>query len=393
MLSESSSGDHLPVGVRLREQMPVTGRFAYFDHAAVAPLPERTRQAMAAWLVEATEQGDTCWPGWAKQLERLRDAAARLLHAKPEEIALIPNTTTGIAAVAEGFPWQPGDNVVVPDNEFPSNLLPWLHLQRRGVEVRLVPAGDDGRLDVQKIAQSIDRRTRLVSVSWVGYATGFRIDLARLCELVHSRGSLLLVDAIQGLGVFPIDVQQVPIDFLAADGHKWLLGPEGAGLLFVRQQHLDLLVPHQVGWGSLPPAEAFSAKELRLRPTAARFEVGSSNMIGLIGLLASLELLLELGANAPGAPVADAVCDQARLLVEQLRRIGATPFWPAERAAQSGIVPFLPPSGSPERVRRHLVEQGVVLSVRGGYLRAAVHAYNDASDRQRLIDAVLSYSP
>jgi cysteine desulfurase / selenocysteine lyase len=373
--------------------MPVTARLAYFDHAAVSPLPEPTRQAMAAWLVEATEQGDVCWPGWSKQLERLRGAAARLLTASPEEIALIPNTTTGIAAVAEGLPWQAGDNVVLPDNEFPSNLLPWLHLERRGVEVRLVPATGDGRLEIDKLAQAIDRRTRLVSVSWVGYATGFRLDLAQLCERVHARGSLLLVDAIQGLGVFPIDLQQVPIDFLAADGHKWLLGPEGAGVLFVRQQHLDLLVPHQVGWGSLPPAEAFSAKALRLRPNAARFEVGSANMGGLIGLLASMELLLALGANAPSAPLADAVCEQARMLVEQLQRIGARTYWPADRAAQSGIVPFLPPAGSPDRVRRHLLEQGVVLSLRGGYLRAAVHAYNDASDRQRLIDAVLSYSP
>lgn len=372
--------------------MPVTERYAYFDHAAVSPLPGRTRHAMSAWLAEACEQGDICWPGWAKQLERLRAAAARLLWVKPEEIALIPNTTTGIAVVSEGLDWHSGDNVVVPDNEFPSNLLPWLHLQRRGVEVRLVPAEGDGRIDVEKVAGAIDRRTRLVSVSWVGYATGFRIDVAQLCDVVHAQGSLLMVDAIQGLGVFPINLEQVPIDFLAADGHKWLLGPEGAGVLFVREQHLDRLVPHQVGWGSLPPAEAFSAKDLRLRATAARFEVGSANMVGLIGLLASLELLLELGANAPAGPLADAVCEQASLLVEQLRGIGASPCWPAERSAQSGIVPFLPPTGSPDRVRRHLLQQGVVLSVRGGYLRAAVHAYNDAADRQRLIDAVLSFS-
>ena len=188
---------------------------------------------------EAVEIGN---PVWGELGERRRvDAgdAAQMIGAKPEEIALVNNTTGGISLVAEGLDWRDGDNVVTFADEFPSNVYPWMNLASRGVETRRVPADVSGRPDLEKLAAACDARTRIVTVSWVGFATGYRHDVRRIADIAHQKGALMFLDGIQGLGVFPIDVDDFGIDFLAADGHKWLLGPEGAGIAYIRRKHLD----------------------------------------------------------------------------------------------------------------------------------------------------------
>ena len=270
-----------------RRLMPIAERWAYFDHAAVAPLPAPARDALVRWATQSAEQGDTVWPEWNQRVEQTRKLAARLIGAGADEIALVRSTTEGISLVAEGFRWQPGDNVVTLDNEFPSNLYPWMNLAERGVETRRVPT-DSGRVDLDRLSAACDARTRIVSISWVGYASGWRSDLDALAEMAHRRGALLLVDAIQGLGAFPLDVSRTPLDFLAADGHKWLLGPEGAGLFYLRREHLDRLRPLGVGWHSVVQAADYNRIALELKPTAARYEGGSQNMAGFIALAESL---------------------------------------------------------------------------------------------------------
>src|SRR5262245_21773079 len=247
--------------------MPIASRVAYFDHACVAPLPGSARKAIQIWLDQATDEGDVVWAHWARRMEELRQTAARLISAEPREIALVPNTTAGVSFVAEGFPWQPGDNVVTLANEFPSNQYPWMNQSSKGVEVRRV-AVDGGVVDLDRLADACDDRTRIVSLSWVGFATGWRIDVREVAELCHRRGSLFFLDAIQGLGVFPLDVRECGVDFLAADGHKWLLGPEGAGLFFVKQEHLSRLRPLMVGWNSVVQGNDYGNIELRLREDA-----------------------------------------------------------------------------------------------------------------------------
>jgi selenocysteine lyase/cysteine desulfurase len=209
---------------RLRAEMPVAERWAYFDHAAVAPISKPAAEAVRAWCDQALADGDTRWPEWSRRCEATRDAAARLVGAERDEIALVPNTTAGIGLVAEGLDWRSGDNVVTLADEFPSNAYPWLNLASRGVETRRVPT-DNGRLDLEALAAACDARTRIVSVSWIGFATGCRQDVERIVEIAHARGALMMLDAIQGLGAFPFDVRQTPVDFLAADGHKWM--PKG----------------------------------------------------------------------------------------------------------------------------------------------------------------------
>ncbi len=366
-----------------RRQMPVVQRWAYLDHAAVAPLAAPTQAAVVDWAREAALNGGTSWPGWERQAEELRLALAELVAGSPEEIALVRNTTEGITLVAEGFPWRPGDNVVTLADEFPTNQYPWMNLAERGVQTRRVPT-TDGKADLDRIAGACDRRTRILTVSWVSYSSGWRNDLDQLAEIAHGNGALLLVDAIQALGAIPLDLRRSAIDFVAADGHKWLLGPEGAGVLYVRREHLDRLRPLGVGWNSVQHAHEFDRIDLNLKRSAARYEGGSRNMAGSIGLLASLRLLGRFGAEA----ICRRVFEVTGLACERLVRLGATIYSDRRPEHKSGIVVFTVPGRRAQAVRERCLAQGVVLSCRGPGLRISPHAYNDASDIDRLIDAV-----
>jgi selenocysteine lyase/cysteine desulfurase len=372
---------------QFRQQMPIARRLAYLDHAATSPLSGSASDALQAWSRQAAEWGDTVWPEWEKRANQVRQTAAGLIGAAAEEVALVPNTTAGINLVAEGFPWRQGDNVVTLANEFPSNQYPWLNLADRGVEARRVPV-EDGRVDLERIADACDARTRIISVSWIGYATGWRMDLDALVALAHARGALVFLDAIQGLGVFPIHVQRLGLDFLAADGHKWLLGPEGAGIFYVRREHLTRLRPLSVGWNSVVGAHDFGRIDLDLRPDAARYEGGSRNMAGLAALGASLDLLAGLGLGPDHSALADRVLELTDDAAAGLEAIGAVVKSCREPARRSGILVFELPGRDPVEVRRRCLQAGVVLSVRGGNLRISPHAYNDDDDLGRLLDVL-----
>ncbi len=372
--------------LEFRRQMPVAERWAYFDHAAVAPLPRVTQQAIATWAAQAAADGDVPWLEWHKQVERCRQLAAEMLHTATEQVALVRSTTEGIGLVAEGYPWQVGDNVVTLENEFPSNQYPWLNLASRGVETRRLQVEDGGRVDLQKLVAACDHRTRIVSVSWVGYASGWRLDLDELAARVHQCGALLFVDAIQGLGVLPLDVSQTPIDFLAADGHKWMLGPEGAGVFYLRPEHLDLLRPLGVGWHSVAHATDYNRIELNLKQTAARYEGGSQNMVGFVGLGASLKLLLDYGQKS----LADRIVWLTDRLCERLQSLGATLYTQRVPGHCSGIVTCEFSGKDPAQLKQHLLQAGVVCSARADRLRFAMHAYNQEEDIDRAIDALSS---
>jgi cysteine desulfurase/selenocysteine lyase len=367
--------------------MPIAQRLAYFDHAAVAPLPSPARESIKKWLDEATEQGDTVWSRWSARMEEVRATAATLINANPAEIALIPNTTAGIGLVAEGFPWQAGDNVVTLANEFPSNQYPWMNLASRGVETRRVPV-DSGIVDLNQIEAACDARTRIVAISWVGYASGWRIDIPAIAELCRRRGCYFFLDAIQGLGVFPLDVRTSGVDFLAADGHKGMLGPEGAGILFVKQEHLPMLRPLNVGWNSVVQGNDYTKVELNLRPTAARYEGGSQNMVGFIGLGASLDLLTSLGVGPTSSPVADHILALTDYACQRLAKRGATFLAPREGNHRSGIVTFMLPGRDANDIRRQLEAAGIIVRCRAGGVRLSPHGYNTIEEVDRMIAAL-----
>ena len=366
-----------------RRQMPVAQRWAYLDHAAVGPLPLPSAAAVVHWAREAAENGGMSWPDWERRAGELRLAFAELIGASSEEVALVRNTTEGISLVAEGFRWQPGDNVVTLADEFPTNQYPWMNLAERGVQTRRVPT-IEGKADPDRIAAACDRRTRILTISWVSYSSGWRNNLNLLAEIAHRSGALLMVDAVQGLGVIPLDVRRSAIDFLAADGHKWMLGPEGAGVLYVRREHLDRLRPLGVGWNSVVHSHEFDRIDLTLKPSAARYEGGSRNMVGSLALLASLRLLARFGTAA----ICRRIFEITDLACERLVQWGAEVCSDRRPEHKSGIVVFKLPGREPQSVRKDCLAREVVLSCRGGGVRISPHAYNDASDIDRLIAAL-----
>ena len=372
---------------KFRAEMPITRRWAYFDHAAVSPLSGPAQQTLESWSREAATEGVVPWTSWTQRVEQVRQLAAGLINAESREIALVPNTSSGIGLVAESYPWKSGDNVVTVDNEFPSNLYPWMNLESIGVETRRVkPNGV--RIDTERLADACDERTKIVSVSWVGYATGYRVDVKQIAEIAHRHGALLFLDAIQGLGVFPIDVRDVGVDFLAADGHKWLLGPEGAGFFFIRSELLDLLRPIRVGWNSVVQRFNYQEIKLNLRPEAARYEAGSANLAGFLALGASLEMLISFGLSATISPIAEQIISIGETVSQHLEQLGAQIVSDRREIVRSGIIAFTLPNRDPAKLKRVCLEHNVVVSCRGGYLRVSPHAYNNEEDIQRLVDAL-----
>ena len=363
----------------LRRECPVTTRWAYFDHAAVAPLTQRARRTLIDWADDLAENGEVHDAARVRRIEEVRRLAGRLLNADPLDIAFVKNTSEGIGIVAEGLPWQTGDNVVTAEDEYPANLYPWMNLASRGVELRRVPSRG-GRILLDDLRAAIDDRTRLVSLSFVEYASGFRNDLVAVGQLCRDKGVLFFVDAIQGLGVLPLDVGRTPIDFLAADGHKWLLGPEGAGLFWIRREVVERLHPVGVGWNSVIESRDFSRVEFRLKPHAGRWESGSLNVGGILALGASLELLLGAGIDA----IAERVLHLTDYLCERAAQTGLEVFSSRRPGEASGIVSLVVPGDLRALVRR-CRDAGIVVNQRAGRLRVSPHAYNTTEELDRLL--------
>ncbi|MGZ8833346.1 MAG: aminotransferase class V-fold PLP-dependent enzyme [Thermoanaerobaculia bacterium] len=370
---------------RVRELFPVTRNVVYMNHAAVGPLSVRAYEAMERHARDQRDFGALHWREWYHEYELLREAAGRLINAGPDEIAILKNTSEGLSFVAEGFRWQRGENVITTDLEFPSNFSPWKNLQRRGVELRIVESRD-GAYTAADVAKLIDANTRIVTVSSVAFHNGFAADLDAIGELCAQRGVLFCVDAIQSLGAMPIDVRRSKIAFLAADGHKWLCGPEGAATFYVAAAHRDKLDVLENGWTNIERRGRFINASTELLPDSRRFEAGSLNTNGIYGLRAAMELLEEIGPVEVSAEVKRI----AGLLADRLEGIGYRLGTP--RPIASGIVAAIPrPSAEPNkllRLHRKLEENGVVCSPREGMLRFAPHFYNDEEDVERVISVL-----
>ncbi|HXU31716.1 MAG TPA: aminotransferase class V-fold PLP-dependent enzyme [Thermoanaerobaculia bacterium] len=373
--------------LRFRAEMPIVGRYLYLNHAAIGPLPRRSAERMAALARVVSETGDRRWPERNAEVERVRALAARLIGATdPHEVAFVENTSVGLSAVAEGIDWRPGDNMVGAEGEFPSNAYPWMNVAARAgneVEYRLAPERD-GRIEPEDLLARIDGRTRLLALSWVQYATGFRSDLARLGAACRERGALFVVDAIQGLGALAVDVEALGIDVLAAATHKWLLGPEGIGLLYVSDRVIDRLRPTRAGWRSTRTPYDWSRLDLTFAEGAKRFECGTLNVYGLAGLGGSLEILLEAGPEAIERRVL-ALAERTAAGFEAAGLTLAAPRDGAFRGETSGIVAGAHPTRTPEELAEALAGRGVVVSARAGRLRAAPHFYNSEAEIDRFV--------
>jgi selenocysteine lyase/cysteine desulfurase len=367
-----------------RAQFPVTSSWAFLDHAAVAPLSAPAVAALHEYAASLEAHGVTAVGKWTARLAHIRRLAAQLINSPdPDDVYFVPNTTHGIGVVAEGFPWQPGDNVVLAAEEYPANQYPWMNLAHRGVEVRTVPSRGN-RILLDDLRAALDARTRVLTVSAVEFASGFRHDLDSLAELCRKQGVFFFVDAIQGLGVFPIDVQKTPIDALSADGHKWLLGPEGAGIGYVRREWVDRLHPIGVGAFSVVNPLAFSTIDFRLKPHAGRFEGGAMNIPGLTALGASIELLLSAGIDN----IQERVVELTDYLCEKAESLGWRVFSSRTESEKSSIVSLIHPALPSVEVVKRGKAAGVAVNARAERVRISPHAYNTEAEIDRFLSVV-----
>ena len=353
-----------------RLEFPVTGKYIYLDHAGVAPISLRVKTAIKKFLAESAEGGSFHYPVWAERIVEIRRACAQLINAGPDEIAFVKSTSHGLSIVAQGLDWKPGDNVLIYEKEFPSNIYPWLNLRSKGVEVRTIPSRD-GRILFEDITRLISSRTRLLAISSVQFSNGFRIDLEKVGSLCRDKQVLLCVDAIQSLGMVPMDVKAFHIDFLSADAHKWLLGPEGIGIFYCSNGLAGRLSPPLIGWKSVRNELAFDRPEFLLKTNCLRFEEGSMNLLGIFGLGAALDLLFEVGIEQ----IEQRVLDLGDLILQEAEKRGYRALTPVARHERGGNITV---SGDfdPARVRDALREKRIMVNARGGGIRVSPHFYN-----------------
>lgn len=371
-----------------RDQFPVTERWTYLNHAGVTPLPTAAVEALEGYADRVAAGGSRAGSGHAERAEQVRAAAARLMGVPVHDVAFVKNTTEGLGFVANGLAWAPGDRVVVPELEFPSTIYPWLALRALGVVVDTVPTRGPGRrLPVEAFATAIAAGPppKVVATSWVQYGRGWCTDLAALARVCHDAGALLCADVIQGLGVVPAELEAWGVDFAMADAHKWLLGPEGIGLLYVRDRCLDLLRPLEPGWNSVVHREQWDNLDLVWDRGARRLEGGSHNMAGIHALGASLDLLAGAGVESVWTHV-DALCERACAGLDDVA--GATVLSDRSAGGRSGIVSFTLDGHDPVVANELLLTEGIVCSPRGGGVRVSPHGYNTEEDIDRLVAAV-----
>ncbi len=364
-------------------EFPILRDRIFFNHSAVSPLPARTANALRRWLDEAQTEVGEAWPVWAASISRARSLAANLLHCSADEIAFVHNTTHGLLCVANSLTWRPGDNVIIAEHEFPADVHPWRNLRSRGVAVRVI-LEREGRFQIEDFLERIDGRTRLIAVSQVQYSTGFRMPVESLGEICAKRDILFCVDAIQGLGAMPTDVGKFGCHFLAADGHKWLLGAEGLGILYVKKSMFEKLNDSMTGWlGRVHPAD-YDDVEQPLAPAAKRFEEGTHALALILALEQSLGLLLEAGENQVWQKI-EALTDQ---LAVGLRSLGFDLVSSRREGESSGIVAFTGVGVNPVAWAAELRKRKIYLAARRGWLRASPHFYNTPEQVASLLSAL-----
>ena len=372
--------------LRLRE-FPVARETAYLAHAAVCPLPACARDAVSDYAAACTG-GDQEDFVPANLLRDTRQLAANLLGAELREIALVGPTSLGLSFIAQGIDWQPGDNIIVHGDDYPSNVYPWMALAKKGVELKRLEPSAPGRIEPEDVFELIDSRTRMAALASCHYVSGYRIDIGAIGRELRSRGILFCVDGIQTVGAFPTPVEHV--DFLAADAHKWMLGPCSAGILYVKHEMQDRLKPVVQGWHNLSCPDFIAQETLDYKPDARRYEAGTANLLGIVGHHASLQLLDALGLAKIAA---DLLAKRRRLVPELLAKGCDVLHADVPEANASGIVAFSKPGEDMAALQARLGQAGVTVSLRvmrdgSKLIRLSPHFYNTPAELYRLLEAL-----
>ncbi|MDR3698131.1 MAG: aminotransferase class V-fold PLP-dependent enzyme [Candidatus Sulfopaludibacter sp.] len=362
---------------RFAHQFPVRANRIYLNHAAVSPLCKPAADAMKHLADDCLHFGSLHYDEWLAAYEGLRVAAARLIGANRNEIASVKNTSEGIATVAIGLNWKPGDRMVAFREEFPANYYPWKRLEEKGVAVTWLSVGDS----LERIEEAT-RGARLLSISFVQFLSGYRAPIREIGEICHRNQCIYMVDAIQGMGAFPIDVRACHIDTLAADGHKWMMGPEGCGILYISEALQDQVDPVEFGWTNVAGYNDYASRDMALRPDAGRYECGTLNTIGIYGLKAAIEFLLEVEVGVI-APVVQNLGDR---IAEGVQAKGYELFIPRTAETGAGIVSFRKAGVDAMELVVRLKKAGISVAPRAGWVRTSPHFYISPADIERFLE-------
>jgi cysteine desulfurase / selenocysteine lyase len=370
---------------QIRSLFPALEHYAYLNSAAVSPMPTTAIEAINKQLVDVSTHGSLHYLDWIATKNRSRDLIAEMLHVRSDQIAFLRNTSDGFASIANGIDWAEGDNIVSFANEFPSNFYPWRRIRDEySVELRLAPERE-GRIDLDVLIEMIDSNTKVVALSSVQFASGFRSDLERIGRAARAVDALFCVDIIQGFGQLPYDLAAEFVDAACGASHKWLCAPEGCGIIYLSDRARERINPTFVGWISVENAWDFVDREQPFRPNALAWESGTGTSSLFYGLEQSLKLLHETGAETIEnhlAGLTDELCDGLGGKSYEVLSSRA----PGERSA---IVCIRSTAGiSPNDIGSRLEEANVIVSVRGAGVRIAPHFYNNSEDIDRLLDAL-----
>ncbi len=366
-----------------RSEFAVTREYVYLNHAATGVLPQQTRDALVEFVDAQANEGVVGIARYEAQMHAYRDHIARFIGAREAEIAVLRNTTDGANLVAQGIEWRPGDRVILSNNEFPANAIPWLALRRYGVEIDFVDTSRE-RMTPDVLRTMMTGRTRVVTVSWVSFDDGYRHDLAGLAQVAHERGALFCVDAIQGLGAFGLDVRSLDIDVLFGGGQKWLLALQGVSFVRIASELLDRLSVGAPGWRSVANIWDFLRYDQAFAPNATRFEGGTPNFLGALSLDRSIGVIERAGTDA----ISTHVLDLTDHLAEGLLACGANLRSLRGPGVSSGIVTFTLPGVDSIALGRALQSEGVVTTWRASGIRVAPHGYNTHDEIDTLLRLV-----
>ena len=363
---------------------PIVRNKIFIAHAAVTVLPQAVAEAISSYVRKSAEE----FPDFTESLRIIREtreSAARVLHASPEEIALLGPTSLGLSLFANGISWEAGDEVVCYLDDYPANVYPWLNLRQRGVTVRYLEPPGLGEITVDVVERVLTNKTRLVALASCNFISGYRVDLAAIGAMLHARGILFSVDAIQTLGAFPTTVEH--IDFLSADSHKWLLGPLASGVVYVKKEHFDLCRPTLLGSWNIRAPGFVAQDQIEFLDTAQRYEPGAMNLPGIVGMKAGIDLLLQAGIDR----IAERILSLRARLIHGLEPAGYRLLGKPEPATGSGIVTFSHPARDLTEVFQRMTQERIFCSQRqdrqgNQYLRFSPHFYNSEAEIDRVLE-------
>jgi cysteine desulfurase/selenocysteine lyase len=369
-----------------REAFPICRNKIFMAHAAVTALPRVVADAVIRFIEESAANFEN-FAALLKSIQEARASAANLIGSSPEEIALIGPTSLGLSLFANGIDWRAGDEVICYLDDYPANVYPWLNLRSRGVTVRLLHPVETGALTAELVADALTSKTRLVALASCNFVSGYRIDLNAIGRLLREKAILFSVDAIQTLGAFPTTVEYV--DFLSADAHKWMLGPLAIGIVYVRRECFDLCRPTHLGSWNVKAPGFIAQEEIEFQPTAQRYEPGAMNVMGIFGMKAAIDLLLEIGI----ASVAERILTITAQLAGGLQGLGFTLLSSAGGPNASGIVTVSRPGTDMEALFERLTAANIVCSSRQDrqrrhYIRFSPHFYNTEAEVDQVLKVI-----